>query len=82
MQAMFLGATSFNVNLSSWDVSNVVSTAGMFRDATSMTHQLAGAWGLRRGPGRFVVNFNMFLNCPGSIAGLRKSTDGTPFSVE
>lgn len=38
---MFEGASSFNCNISSWDVSNVKSMGGLFRNATSFNQDLS-----------------------------------------
>jgi surface protein len=43
MYRMFNGASSFNQNLSNWDVSNVINMQGMFTDATAFNQNLS-AW--------------------------------------
>ena len=40
---MFQGATSFNQDISNWDVSGVTDVQGMFKDATSFNQNLS-AW--------------------------------------
>ena len=73
MTSMFEGATSFNGDLSQWDVSKVTSMGYMFDGATSFTHQLGGAWSTSTATKDY-----MFLNCPGSIAGKTNNAVGTP----
>ena len=41
MNSMFVGATSFNGDLSNWDVSNVTGMAYMFKNATSFNGDLS-----------------------------------------
>jgi surface protein len=41
---MFLGATSFNQNLSGWDVASVTNMEGMFEGATAFTSAGMSAW--------------------------------------
>ena len=57
------GATSFNGDLSRWDVGQVESMSFMFHGATSFTHQLGGAWSTST-----ATQGHMFAGrCPGSI---------------
>ena len=60
---LFRGATSFNGDLSSWDVGQVTQMYGMFRGATSFNRQLGGAWSGSTAEGRT----NMFHGSGGSI---------------
>jgi len=39
---MFLGATAFNQNISSWNISNVTTTSSMFSGATSFNQDISG----------------------------------------
>ena len=73
MISMLNGATSFNCDLSQWDVSNVTHMNHMLSGATSFTHQLGGAWSTST-----AIKYNMFRNCPGSIAGKTNNAMGTP----
>ena len=70
---MFWEATSFNGDLSQWDVSKVTYMNFMLNGATSFTHQLGGAWSTSTAD-----KVCMFLNCPGSIAGKTNDANGTP----
>ena len=70
---MFDGATSFNCDLSQWDVSKVRDMTDMLDGATSFTHQLGGAWSTST-----AAKYSMFDNCPGSIAGKTNNAVGTP----
>ena len=73
MTSMLCAATSFNGDISQWDVSNVSNMECMLRGATSFTHQLGGAWSTSTAYKR-----QMFNNCPGSIAGKTNNAFGTP----
>ena len=68
MTSMFENATSFNGDISSWDVGQVETMTYMFENATSFNRRLDGAWSTittTRVTG-------IFLNSPGSIAGMTK----------
>jgi surface protein len=41
MNDMFKGATSFNQNLNSWNVSSLKETSGMFNDASSFNGDIS-----------------------------------------
>jgi len=69
---MFEGATSFNGNLSCWDVGQVKSMHWMFYGATLFTHQLGGAWSTST-----ATKVYMFRESPGTIAGKTKAANGT-----
>jgi surface protein len=53
MQSMFANATSFNGNISSWNVSSVTNMNGMFLSATAFNQNI-GSWN--------VSNVNNFLS--------------------
>ena len=72
MESMLDVATSFNGDLSQWDVSSVRHMEFMLYDATSFTHQLGGVWSTST-----ARKAHMFYNCPGSIAGKTKDAYGT-----
>jgi len=72
MNRMFWNATSFNSDLSSWNVPNVVDMGVMFDGATSFDRQLGGAWFTSTADKRW-----MFGNSPGTIAGKTKLANGT-----
>merc|ERR1719174_3559147 len=44
MQGMFYSASSFNGDLSKWDVSGVTNMNAMFKGASSFSQTLCGAW--------------------------------------
>ena len=72
MDETFAGATSFNCDLSSWDVGECFSMEKTFAGATSFTHQLGQKW--------VTSNADMqctFANSPGSIAGRTKAANGS-----
>ena len=72
MNLLFRGATSFNGDLSSWDVGRVTNMSGMFNGATSFNGQLGGTWSeSTAGRGQ------MFRNSPGTIVGRTKLANGT-----
>ena len=67
---MFYGATSFNGDLSGWDVGQVTHTWGgggsmrrMFMGATSFNRQLGGSWSAST-----ASQWQMFNGSGGSIA--------------
>ena len=62
MRYTFYGATSFNGDLSRWDVRQVTDMRVTFMNATSFTQQLGGFWSQSRAD-----RTNMFNQCPGSI---------------
>ena len=63
MNDMFVG-TNFNVNISKWDVSSVVTMDRMFMHATSFKQQLCGdAWVYSQ-----ASKIDMFLGSSGSIS--------------
>ena len=47
MEGMFFEATSFNGDLSRWNVSSAKNMSSMFEGATSFDRQLDGAWSTR-----------------------------------
>ena len=63
----------FNADLSPWDIRRVLYMQYMFEGATSFNRQLGGAW-----PSSTARKFQMFHDCPGSIAGKTNSHNGTP----
>ena len=76
MTAMFSGATSFNGDLSRWEVGQVTHMRSIFNNATSFDRQLGGAWATSTANRDF-----MFYKSHGSIAGKTNDTDGTPQRV-
>ena len=69
---MFAHATSFNGDLSGWQVGQVTTLAGMFNGATSFDRQLDQAWATSTAHKNM-----MFNNCPGTIVGRTKLANGT-----
>merc|ERR1712167_542829 len=67
MFAMFACASSFNGDLSKWDVSSVKNMQAMFADATSFEQTLCGAWLIPR-----VNKYRMFDGSPGQISSIKK----------
>ena len=63
MNSLFRGATSFNGDLSSWDVGQVTDMLGMFARATSFNRQLGGKWSAST-----ASQTHMFVGSGGSIA--------------
>ena len=64
MGSMFYGATSFNGDLSRWEVGQVKHMESMFEGATSFTYQLGGAWSTSTAD----QGYMFAAGCPGSIA--------------
>ena len=64
MKWLFADATSFNGDLSSWDVGRVTDMSHMFHGATSFNHQLGGLWSDSTADQTFMFGGG----CPGSIA--------------
>ena len=62
MRCTFQDATSFNGDLSGWDVSKVIYMRYTFYGATSFNQKLSGAWSTSTAD-----KAAMFYNCPGSI---------------
>ena len=64
MSSMFNGATSFNGDISKWDVSSVSNMKDMFRDAGSFDRDLCGAsWANSN-----AIKTGMFVGSSGSIS--------------
>ena len=72
MEGMFFEATSFNGDLSRWNVSSAKNMSSMFEGATSFDRQLDGTWSTSTADKTY-----MFSNSPGTIAGRTKAADGT-----
>ena len=72
MDGMFLGATSFNGDLSRWEVGQVEDMDYMAAHAISFDRQLNGAWATST-----ASKYRMFFNGPGTIAGKAKDANGT-----
>ena len=64
MSGMFKGATSFNGDISTWDVSRVGNMKDMFRDAGSFTQHLCGAGWVQSN----ALKTGMFAGSSGSIS--------------
>jgi surface protein len=56
MRDMFLGATAFNSNIASWNVSSVTTMEGMFSNATTFNQNI-GSWNVSS-----VINMAFFMN--------------------
>ena len=72
MTGTFDGATSFNGDLSCWDVGQVQYMAFIFHGATSFDRELGGAWATSTAD-----KHKMCSNSPGTIAGKTKDVHGT-----
>ena len=68
MYALFDGVTSFNGDLSSWDVGQVTDMGWMFMGATSFNRQLGGTWSSSTAHQALHVRHLMFDGSGGSIA--------------
>ena len=77
MNLLFMDVTSFNGDLSGWDVGQVTYMNGMFSGATAFHQKLSGSWSTSTAD-----KGSMFLNCPGSIVGFKNSSKwGTPQKI-
>ena len=62
MNLLFMDVTSFNGDLSSWDVGQVTRMVSMFAGATSFNRQLGGKWSAST-----ASQTHMFVGSGGSI---------------
>ena len=78
MRSMFSGATSFNADISKWDVSKVTDMGEMFKGAESFNQKLCGAAWVHS----MAQKYHMFGLSTGSICWVPQSKEELQYAIQ